>query len=407
MHLLSSLGFVLNLEKSQLRPTQNITFIGAVLGAVQGKAFLPQERVSSIRDCIAVFNAQRSAPARLFLCLMGRMASSVAVTPWARLRIIPIQRHLHQRWSQLRGSLLDPVQITDSLRTSLVSWQDAHYLCAGVAFVPEEPTLILTTDASQQGWGAFLGSEVVQGLWCEEESRLHINLLELRAVHFALAHLLHKVRGSVVLLRTDNTTVVCYVNRQGGHQVTCALLGGGALMGLGPDAPSRSVSIALGGQRQCPGGHLEQGSLQSPQIVFEPENLGRHLCMLGGVLDVDLLVSAANAVVPRFWSRWNEPEASDLDTLSNRWPAGLLYVFPPIPLIPRVIWKFRNEGRRMILIAPHWPRQVWFPFLLSLQQEPALPLPLWDDVVSQNEGKVLHPNPRSLNLHAWFLRSET
>ncbi|XP_064414828.1 uncharacterized protein LOC135357146 [Latimeria chalumnae] len=41
MHLLSALGFVLNLVKSQLRPVQNITFIGAVLDAVQGKAFLP------------------------------------------------------------------------------------------------------------------------------------------------------------------------------------------------------------------------------------------------------------------------------------------------------------------------------------------------------------------------------
>ncbi|XP_064424706.1 condensin-2 complex subunit D3 [Latimeria chalumnae] len=43
--LLGSFGFVLNLEKSQLCPVQNITFIGAVLDAVQGTAFLPQERV--------------------------------------------------------------------------------------------------------------------------------------------------------------------------------------------------------------------------------------------------------------------------------------------------------------------------------------------------------------------------
>ncbi|XP_064409346.1 uncharacterized protein LOC135354803 [Latimeria chalumnae] len=216
MHLLSALGFILNLEKSQLRPVQDITFIGAVLDAVQGKAFLPQKRVSSIQDCIAVFNVQRTVPARFFFRLLGLMASSVAVTPWARLRMRPIQRHLRQRWSQRRGSLSDPVHITDSLRASLVWWQDARNLGVGVPFVPEEPTLILTTDASLRGWGAFSGSKMVQGLWSEEESRLHISLLELRAVRYALARLLHKVRGSIVLLRMDNTTVVCYVNRQWG-----------------------------------------------------------------------------------------------------------------------------------------------------------------------------------------------
>ncbi|XP_064412326.1 uncharacterized protein LOC135355709 [Latimeria chalumnae] len=81
IHLLSTLGFILNLKKSQLHPVQNITFIGAVLDAVQGKAFLLEERVSSIRDRIAVFNAQRTVPARFFLRLLGLIASSVAVTP--------------------------------------------------------------------------------------------------------------------------------------------------------------------------------------------------------------------------------------------------------------------------------------------------------------------------------------
>nr|XP_014350039.1 PREDICTED: uncharacterized protein LOC106705353 [Latimeria chalumnae] len=45
MNLLSSLRFVRNLEKSQLVPSQKITFIGVVLDSVAGKAILPEERV--------------------------------------------------------------------------------------------------------------------------------------------------------------------------------------------------------------------------------------------------------------------------------------------------------------------------------------------------------------------------
>ncbi|XP_064409733.1 uncharacterized protein LOC135354853 [Latimeria chalumnae] len=128
------------------------------------------------------------------------------------------------------------------------------------------------------GVGSVLGER--DGAGTVEESRLHINLLELRAVRLALAHLFHKVRDSEVLLRTDNTMVVC-CQQAGGHQVTCALLGSGALMELGPEPPSRSESSALGGQRQGPGGRLEQGSSRSPRVVTEPRSGGRHLRMLG------------------------------------------------------------------------------------------------------------------------------
>nr|XP_014339431.1 PREDICTED: condensin complex subunit 2 [Latimeria chalumnae] len=84
-------------------------------------------------------------------------------------------------------------------------WQDARNLAAGIPFVPEEPAMVLSTAASLQHLGAFLGSEMGQGFWSKEESRLRINRLELRAVRLALAHILLNVHSSVVLLNTDNS----------------------------------------------------------------------------------------------------------------------------------------------------------------------------------------------------------
>lgn len=46
----------------------------------------------------------------------------------------------------------------------------------------------------------------------------HINHLELEAVYLALRHFLSAVQGRQVLVRTDNTAVVSYINRQGGLQ---------------------------------------------------------------------------------------------------------------------------------------------------------------------------------------------
>lgn len=49
-----------------------------------------------------------------------------------------------------------------------------------------------------------------------EESSLHINFLELRAIHFALIHFLHLLSRKHVLSHTDNIYVKAHINKQGG-----------------------------------------------------------------------------------------------------------------------------------------------------------------------------------------------
>ena len=72
------------------------------------------------------------------------------------------------------------------------------------------------TDASKEGWGAHLGDFTTRGVWSVPESHLHINFLELKAVLLALKRFQHLVQGKVVLVATDNTTVVAYINKEGG-----------------------------------------------------------------------------------------------------------------------------------------------------------------------------------------------
>ena len=45
------------------------------------------------------------------------------------------------------------------------------------------PTIELRTDASKKGWGVYFDGDTTQGLWSVSESQLHINELELKAVH--------------------------------------------------------------------------------------------------------------------------------------------------------------------------------------------------------------------------------
>ena len=58
------------------------------------------------------------------------------------------------------------------------------------------------------------------------ESNLHINYLELKAVFLALREFQDLCLHKMVLVATDNTTVVSHINKEGGMKLgpLCALL---------------------------------------------------------------------------------------------------------------------------------------------------------------------------------------
>ena len=74
--------------------------------------------------------------------------------------------------------------------------------------------------------GAHLNERTARGSWSLPESKLHINYLELKAVFLALKEFKDLCSNQIVLVATDNTTVVSYINKEGGMKSgpLCALL---------------------------------------------------------------------------------------------------------------------------------------------------------------------------------------
>ena len=74
--------------------------------------------------------------------------------------------------------------------------------------------------------GAHLNEYNARGSWSLPESKLHINYLELKAVFLALKEFQDLRPDKIVLVATNNTTVVSYINKEGGMRSgpLCALL---------------------------------------------------------------------------------------------------------------------------------------------------------------------------------------
>ena len=81
---------------------------------------------------------------------------------------------------------------------------------------PLKHDLQIFTDASKEGWGAHLNEHMARGNWSLPESKLHINYLELKAVLLALKEFQAICTHATVLIATDNTKVVAYINKEGG-----------------------------------------------------------------------------------------------------------------------------------------------------------------------------------------------
>ena len=94
-------------------------------------------------------------------------------------------------------------------------WTSAHNVLRGATVTLTGPDIQLFTDASNIGWGAQWHTLTVSGVWTTTEKTLHINVLELEAIQRAMLHWLRKLKGLTVLVASDNSTVVSYINRQG------------------------------------------------------------------------------------------------------------------------------------------------------------------------------------------------
>ena len=146
------------------------------------------------------------------MSLIGLLAATEKMVPEGYLHMRPFQFHLKEHW-----------RFPQSLDT-LLPWTET--ISAGADLHPKDHIIQLFTDASNEGWGTHLEQTSTKGLWSDREKRLHINVLELKAVSLALQRLKDQCQNQTVLVATDNSTVVAYINKQGGtHSAEmCALL---------------------------------------------------------------------------------------------------------------------------------------------------------------------------------------
>ena len=400
------LGWVVNVKKSELEPKQVFDFVGHQFDLRAGWVRPTPDRWQNLQEKIQSLLLLPACPVRQFMSLIGLLTATEKQVHLGRLHMRPIQWHLKNNW-RVPESLEKVIPISKSLHPHLQWWLQKDNVLTGQSLHPIKHALQIFTDASKEGWGAHLNERTARGSWSLPESKLHINYLELKVVFLALKEFQDLCTDNIVLVATDNTTVVSYINKEGGMRSgpLCALL-----WRILTWCTRHQVTLKA---RHIPGrlnvvadklsrlGQTIQTEWSLLQEVFQA------LCSRWHWPKIDLFATRFNNKLPQFVSPVPDPLAVAVDALSFQWEDLDAYAFPPTAILGKVVEKLQDSScKRIILIAPGWPNMPWFWDLVTMSSQVPLSLRNLPNLLTQPFNQIPHRNLINLNLHAWLLEPQ-
>ena len=404
----SSLGLLINEEKSILIPNDRMEFLGLMVDTRRAKFEIPKDkRELTARLSEELLKDKRTSIRRVakflgttnFLTLAA--PGSVFHTRALQSLIKPVDPHSNKAYDKL-------ITLTSEAREELQWWRTNIFSLPAISFIRFSPDVSIVTDASKMGWGAICCGARTGGRWSVTEAKNHINYLELLAMFFGLRCFAENWKEIDILLEGDNMAAISYLRDFGGN-------GSKDLNHLAEEihkwAARRKLRISA---THRPGIENKEADWESRNSLREnaeialPQEVANMIFERWGKPQLDLFATRLNKKLPRFFSYFLDPDSEKVDAFRQSWWDLHAYAFPPFNLILRTLRKAQREKTRLILITPHWPSQPWWPLATEMCAEPPLLLPRRPDLITYPDGtKHELLQKKSFNLLAWKICQET
>jgi hypothetical protein len=234
---------------------------------------------------------------------------------------------------------------------------------------------VITTDESPSGWRAKLtdakSSKILSqtfGSWKPQMSAASSNKRKLVAVHKAIGTFLPifeiNQRLSIKTM-TDNTTTAYNINRRA------------ATHNLVPSTRKFLVMAENNGLQvkvdYIPGelnGTADSLSRleTAGDYSIQPRKFLNGLCYLQTTPNVDFFANKSNHLLSVYGSLKKDPKNPNSlgNALDVDWTNTCPFLHPPIPLINKVLEKFKAECKEGIIVVPDWTGQKWLIVLKEL-----------------------------------------
>ena len=346
--LLEGLGFLVNHSKSQVQPVQGLTFLGLVVDSKKKTLSLPSHKVSEINKQVQSLLKHPTVSARKLAQVIGKLSATILAVQPAPLHYRGLQYLKHQALRVSRN-YDQQIRISPEAKQDQSWWIHNINTWNGRCLQTPSPELEIETDASQSGWGAYCQGSLTGGRWSTEEKALHINELELLAALFSLKAFLKEVKHTSVLLKSDNTTTIAYINHLGGTKSR-------TLVKISKDLWSWCLNKGISLQAQYLPGKLNlSADFMSRHLTDRTDwilNPSIFSCLneMWGPLEMDLFAMRFSHQLPRFFSWHPDPMAEATDAFSQDWRNVKGYAHPPWCLIARVLAKVQGQKASLVLL---------------------------------------------------------
>lgn len=360
VNLMQCLGFIINFEKSNLQPSQQIKFLGFIYKTIDMSLSLPDNKREHILKLVKKYI---TLPRCTIKCFAGLIGVLISACPAVRYGWVYTKRLERQKFLQLKINKTYKAKINPSpVILPDLKWWSRNIMSTLNSLRPDKFRLEIFTDASRSGWGAFCNNERINGKWKSIELQFHINYLELLAVFFGLKCFARDIRNCSILLRIDNTTALSYINRMGGIQYPHL---NNLTREIWQWCETRNLFLTASYIKSVDNKEADEESRRvNTDIELDLcDTAFNKIVKKLGKPDIDLFASRTNTKCPRYVSWRPDPDALAIDAFTLSWEGIFFYAFPPFSLILKCIEKIILDKAMGILVFPYWPSQPWFPLL--------------------------------------------
>ena len=404
LSILKELGFYINKKKSITTPTKTIEHLGFLIDSNYMTVGISKEKFEKVQSLCRKTVNNKVHIIRDIAQLVGTLVACFPGVKYSQLFYRQLELDKINALKRSCGNFEKLMSLSHRSKTDL-SWWISQSFKYRLDISPGAPDFVLRTDASGQGWGAFLeGVPPTGGRWAGGDLFQHINYLELHAALLGLQALCSGFSNKHILLQLDNVTAVQYIRNMGGsHSLPCNEMA----RNIWEWGKSKNIWLSA---THIPGVTNVEADRASrkfndntewklDQIVFD------QIVTKFGKPSIDMFASRINCQFLPYVSWRADPQAQAIDAFTLDWKQfDLMYIFPPFSLMGKVLRKLQAEGGKAIVMAPKWPTQTWYSRLLRLTKGQPMLLPKKKTLLQlpSDPGK-LHPLYPKITMIACFL----
>ena len=377
VNLLESLGFVINKEKSVMKPSRSVTFLGFIIDSETMVIKLPKSKIDNLRMKIDSIRSKAKVKIRVVSEILGIMNAYSVAVPLGSMYCKRLEIEKIQALKINKGNYDASMNISEKVKCDF-DWWYANVNSIKSPIQRAAPSIEMFTDASLKiGWGAVFGNVKTGGPWDSQDLLRfqHINYLELYAVFLAIKSFSEQVRGRHLKLHIDNATAVACINNFGStHSEVCNDITRD-IWQFASDIDLWLTAVHIKGALNT-GADTESRKIRDDTEWMLDKHIFQEIISHFTIPDIDLFASRSNYQVDRYVSWHPDPGSFMIDAFTCNWNLfSCSYIFCPFSLIHRAVRKIIDESVEAICIIPDWPTAMWYPLIMKICIKPPLVLP--------------------------------